>query len=87
MPPRKKKPTKMTPAKAKSKDSLHCPYTEEFEHLKKEIKKAYHKLEKDLHGKADPKTLQEDNNRLFLLLGECHYFARECWNKLHPKRK
>lgn len=90
MPPRERKSNKKTPSKAKtmrSKEDLHCPFTVEFEHLKSEIKKAYTKLEKDLHNKANPKTLQQDNNRLMLLLGECHYFARECWNKLHQKRK
>lgn len=63
------------------------PYAKEFIHLGREIKKAYSKLEKDLKTHANPKTLQKDNNQLFLLLGECHYLARQCWQKTHPKRK
>jgi len=77
---------KTTPRKATSR-KINNPYATEFMHIQKEIKKAYNKLAKDLKNHASPKTLQKDNNNLFLLLGECHYLARQCWQKTHPKRK
>ena len=86
--PVKKKTLKTKPLKTThSKADLPNPFASEFLHLKNEVKKAYSKLESDLKMHADPKKLQEDNNRLFLLLGECHYLARECWKRTHPKGK
>lgn len=83
-------PAKRTTARSKKRSDLNLqsnPYAMEFEHIQKEIKKAYNKLEKDLKNHASQRTLQNDNNRLFLLLGECHYLARQCWQKTHSKRK
>lgn len=79
--------TKNTKSNKNQASMMNNPYFKEFEHIKKEVKKAYNKLEKDLKNHADPKVLQNDNNRLFLLLGECHYIARQCWSKMNAKKK
>jgi len=81
---RKKSSTK---SKKSTASMMNNPYYKEFEHIKKEVKKAYDKLERDLKNHADPKVLQNDNNRLFLLLGECHYIARQCWSKMNANKR
>lgn len=85
---RNKRNTKITKKKTTTNKNIsRNPFADEFVHLRKEIKKAYSKLEKDLKAHASPKTLQKDNNHLFLLLGECHYLARQAWQKTHTERK
>jgi len=49
-----------------------------YRNLQKRAEQAWMKLRRDVKRNAAPHILMEDRNQLMLLLGECHYMAKEC---------
>lgn len=45
--------------------------------MKKKLETSLTKLKKDIKNKASFEQIEEDNNELLMLLGECNYVVRE----------
>ncbi|HEU64919.1 MAG: hypothetical protein KR126chlam4_01383 [Candidatus Anoxychlamydiales bacterium] len=74
---RTKKTAKRPRAKKRKKASKKPIWASHVEKMQTRIDNALKKLEKDIKRKASYKIIEEDNNELLMLLGECNYIVRE----------
>ena len=81
--PKSKKIIKLKTSKSPSqkKNSHKKIWEPKFEAMKKRLDIALKKLEKDVKNKAPFEIIENDNNELLLLLGECNYIVREFHRK------
>jgi len=70
----KKKAIKKTKTLKKSPKKLWEPM---FNESKIKIEKALKKLKTDIEKRESIEIIEQDNNELLLLLGECNYLVRE----------
>jgi len=72
-----KKTAKKPKAKKRKKTTKKPIWASHVEKMQNKIDTALKKLEKDIKRKAPYKVIEEDNNELLMLLGECNYIVRE----------
>ncbi len=73
----KKRAIKKPKVKKRKKTSKKPIWALHVEKMQKRIDKALKKLKRDIKNNASYKTIEQDNNELLMILGECNYIVRE----------
>ncbi|NGX63302.1 MAG: hypothetical protein KR126chlam6_00710 [Candidatus Anoxychlamydiales bacterium] len=76
-----RKPTTKRKKTTKRKSVKKPIWEAHVQHMEKRINAALNKLKRDVKRKASYKIIEEDNNELLMLLGECNYIVREFHEK------
>jgi hypothetical protein len=72
-----KKVKKVIKKKIKKVKSSRKIWEPKFKEMKNKIDKALKKLKSDIEKKQPIEMIEQDNNELLLLLGQCNYLVRE----------
>ena len=78
---RTRKPTIKRKKTTKRKSVKKPIWQAHVQHMEKRINAALNKLKRDVKRKASYKIIEEDNNELLMILGECNYIVREFHEK------